>query len=188
MRIEDAIKKIHSLRDGWVRASEIQRVRGGLNVSLGVYRGERGKKVQGWSIQCRGVRGFLFNQIDAGGLCLLPGTHPVARQFTAPQATLRWSSDEYVESLGAICEAHFYIGQDWIEPDIYQLWAITPGKRVYRGPNFLMREYAKTLRRIGAKPRLTLRKKSTVKGSRLRALVVGSPYLVATSFLAENLD
>jgi hypothetical protein len=188
MRIEYAIKKIHSLPHAWVRADQIQRVRGGLDIFLGVYKGRRGKKVQDWRIQCDGVRGFSIADVDGGGLALYPATHPAARQFAVRQAVLRWSGGDSTAALGAIYQAHIGQADDWIDLDIYQMRAIMQGKRVYRGADFLMRACEKALRQIGAKPKLTVQKERTAKIAGPRVLHFGGSHVVANSFLAENLD
>jgi hypothetical protein len=51
MRIEDAIKRIHSLPNGWVRVEQIRRIPTGLELCLGVYEGRQGRKAEAWRIK-----------------------------------------------------------------------------------------------------------------------------------------
>jgi hypothetical protein len=68
-----------------------------------------------------------------------------------------------------------------------QILAIAGGKPVCQGPDFLMRAYARALRRIGAKPDLTLQKKHRTKIVRPKVLHFGNSFVVADAFIAEPL-
>ena len=186
MRIEDAIKRIHSLPKGWVRVEQIRRIPTGLELCIGVYQGRRGRSAESWRIRCLGVREFQIADVDGGGLALYSGTHPAARQFTARQAILHWSGCDAAAAMGAVCQAHLDAAYDWIPIDRHaDIWAIAGKKFVCRGPDFLLRAYAKRLRMIGAQPQLRLRQKSKPKKVRPRVLHFGASFVVATTFIAH---
>jgi hypothetical protein len=184
VRIEEAIKSILLVPDGWLRLERVGRIPAGLELSFGLYNGKRGEKMAPWRIKCLGVRAFRISDFDGGGIGLYSSAHPAARQFVARQAVLRWA--EGPETTGALWRAHIDEVDDWIEMDPGQVLAIAKGKPVCRGPDFLMRAYARALRRIGASPQLTLQKKRTLrKRVRPRVLHFGNSFVVANSFVAE---
>jgi hypothetical protein len=186
MRIENAIKRIHSSPDSWVRVEEFRRIPKGLELCVGVYEGRLTRKAEAWRIRCRGVREFQIVDVDGGGLALCPGTHPAARQFLTRQCTLRWRGADHAASIGTLCRAHVDAVDDWIPIDRYvDIKAISEKKFVCRGPEFLMRAYAKALRLIGAQPQLTLREKFRAKRKPLRVLHFGASYVVAAALSAE---
>jgi hypothetical protein len=185
MRIQDAVKQIRSKPDGWVRADRIRRIAGGLEVCLGVYKGRRGRMPEVWRIRCLGVKEFLISDLNGGGLALYSSSHPAARQFVARKAVLRWSGSDNATVLGALHRAHRDEVCDWIEMAFYSKPPFEDGKQVCRGPDFLLRAYAKALGHIGANPRLTLEKKIPTKG-RPKVLHFGNSFIVAQTFLAER--
>jgi hypothetical protein len=185
VRIEDAIKKVHSLPESWVRVEQVLRIPTGLEICMAIHRGRRGKKAEGLRITCRGIREFRIYDVDGGGLALYPRTHPAARQFLARKAVLRWGSCDCAAAIGELCQAHMDAVDDWIPIDRYvNIRAIEQEKFVCRGPDFLMRAYAKRLRFIGAQPRLVLQRRK-MKSTRLRVLHFGSSHVVARIFIAE---
>jgi|SRR5579872_4154885 len=185
MRIEDAIKRIHSLPNCWVRVEQIRRVPGGLELQLGVYKGRRGKKVNRWQVRCLGVREFQIPDVDGGGLALYSGSHPAARQFTARQAVLRWDGGDDTATIGALWKAHRTAVDDWISFGHYvDIRAIAEKKFICRGPDFLMRAYANALRLAGAHPELRLRPKRRAKIVGPKVLHFGSSCVVACAFIA----
>lgn len=144
------------------------------------------KGLQTGQIRCLGVREFQIADVDGGGLALYSGTHPAARQFTARQAILRWSGCDAAAAMGAVCRAHIDAAYDWIPVDRYvDIWAIAGKKFVCRGPDFLLRAYAKSLRLIGAQARLRLRAKRKPEKVRPRVLHFGASFVVATTFIAQ---
>jgi hypothetical protein len=186
MRIENAIKRIHSSPDSWVRVEEFRRIPKGLELCVGVYEGRRTRRAEAWRIKCRGVREFQIVDFNGGGFALCPGTHPAARQFLTRQGTLRWQGMDPAALIGTLCQAHVEAVDDWIPIDRYvDFRAISKKKFVCRGPDFLMRAYAKALRLIGARPQLRLREKFRAKSKPLRVLHFGASYVVATALSAE---
>src|SRR5271166_5142473 len=140
MRIENAIQRIHSLPPSWVRVDQIQKIPTGLELSICVHKGRRGRPVEAWRIKCLGVLEFQISDVDGGGLALYSGTNPAARQFVARQVVLRWSGGDATSAIGAICQAHTDAVDDWIPMDRYlDIRAIADQKFVCRGPVFLMR-------------------------------------------------
>jgi hypothetical protein len=88
--------------------------------------------------------------------------------------------------MGAVCRAHIDAAYDWIPVDRYvDIWAIAGKKFVCRGPDFLLRAYAKSLRLIGAQARLRLRAKRKPEKVRPRVLHFGASFVVATTFIAQ---
>jgi hypothetical protein len=74
---------------------------------------------------------------------------------------------------------------DWIPIDRHvDIWAIAGKKFVCRGPDFLLRAYAKRLRIIRARPQLRLREKRTPNQPG-REFFTSGPFVVATSFTAQ---
>src|SRR5713226_7558805 len=63
MRIEDAIKRVHSSPDSWVRVEYIRTIPTGLELWIGVHEGRRGRKTEGWRIICLGVREFQIADV-----------------------------------------------------------------------------------------------------------------------------
>jgi hypothetical protein len=186
MRIGNAVKRILSLPNGWVRVEQIRRIPTGLELCLGVHQGRRGRRAASWQIRCLGVREFQIADVDGGGLALYSGIHPAARQFTARQAILRWSGCDAAAAMGAVCQAHIDSVFDWIPVDRYvDIWAIAGKKFVCRGPDFLLRAYAKRLRLIGAQSQLRLRAKRKSKKVPPRVLHFGNSFVVAITFIAQ---
>jgi hypothetical protein len=187
MRIEDAIQRIYSMPGWWVKVDQIRRIPRGLELGLGVYKGRRGKKAEAWRIACLGVREFWVDDLDGGGIAVYSASHPAARRFVAPLAVLGWATGGDAVTIAALYEAHLEVVQDWIAFERYvDIQAIAEGRLICRGPDFLMRAYAKALRRVGAQPRLGSRQKRKPAGARPRALHLGSSCVVATTFLAER--
>ena len=145
VRIENAIKRVHSSPDSWVRVEQVRKIPKGLELCLGVYEGRRGRKGEVWRIQCLGVREFRIDDVDGGGLALYSSTHPAARQFVARLAVLRWGRSNAAAAIGALCHAHLETVDDWIPIDRYvDIRAIVKNKFVCRGPVFLLRAYVQS--------------------------------------------
>lgn len=185
MRIEKAIELIVGSADSWVRLEEVRKVSRGLVLSFGIHKGRRGKRVDAWRITCSEVHEANITALDGGGLALYSSTHPAARECVAPRAEVRWSgtSDEAV-LIGTLYKAHTEAVDDWIPFDWYSgIQAVSKDKFVCRGPDFLMRAYAKALGSIGKQPQVILRRKRTTV--RPRVLHFGDSYIVANTFIAE---
>lgn len=201
MRIQDAIKLVDSTAGRWVRFEQFRRVRGGHEISFAIHNGTRGKRIEGWSVMCRGVREAKITNVDGGGLRLYPSSHPAARQYFDRRAELRWphTSDEK-HMLAALFRAHSEAVDDWISFDSYVLhhsylyqpvgdsyFASASGDNfVCRGPEFLIRAYAKALESIGEPARVTVRRNQRMKTFRPKVLHFGSSFVVADSFTAQR--
>jgi hypothetical protein len=80
---------------------------------------------------------------------------------------------------------------DWIAFDRYAMvpgtrTALTEKKLVLRGPDFLMRAYAESLRATDKSARLTLQRHRKKKPAALRTLHFGESFVVAAGFTAEH--
>ncbi|SPE32338.1 hypothetical protein SBA3_1860012 [Candidatus Sulfopaludibacter sp. SbA3] len=61
---------------------------------LGLHVDDRGRKKTGaWDITRKGVREAHITDSNGGGLALYTTSHPVARQYVARPAELRWRAD-----------------------------------------------------------------------------------------------
>lgn len=186
VRLEDAIKRVQASPDSWVRVEQVRKTPKGLELGIGVYEGRRRRKAESWRIQCLGVREFKIDDVDGGGIALYSSTHPAAGQFVARPAILRWGPGNAAAAIGALCQAHLERVDDWIPIDRYvDIRAIVENKFVCRGPDFLLRAYAKALHMIGAQPQLKMLQKRKGKRARLRVLHFGSSSVVAKSFVLE---
>ena len=127
--------------------------------------------------------------LDGGGLLLYPGTHPAALRYTARRAELRWSGiRDRAEVIGALYEAHVKATDDWLPFDeVVSIETISEGRFICRGPDFLMRAYAKAFRAKADRVRLVVRGGSKAKPLRLKVLHFGDSYVVATEFTAQKL-
>ena len=91
--------------------------------------------------------------------------------------------------------AHIEATDDWVpfERYVFPNWPYTRGfesrsKKEYvcRGPDFLIRAYAKALRAKGETPRVTRLNIGSKKRHRPKVLHFGSSYVVAEDFAAER--
>jgi len=187
--------------DNWVRAEQVRRISGGLEIRFSIHKGQRGKGFDRWSVTCRRVHEAKITAIDGGGMRIYPATHPAARQYVARRAELRWprTCDE-AKSLLALYRAHTRAADDWIPFDRYLSietpWTGTPfqphfapisgNNFVCRGPEFLLRTYAEALEAIGERVQLTLRRVPRLKPTQPKVLHFGESYVVADSFTAEQ--
>jgi|HubBroStandDraft_5_1064220.scaffolds.fasta_scaffold238168_2 hypothetical protein len=202
MRLQDAEKSIHEERDSWVRLQNVRRIPGGLGLSFSVHRGRRGKRTDGWDVECRGIHEAMITEVDGGGFRLFPNNHPAARQYSAPRAELRWSRTcDEAKTLAALFLAHVAETDDWIPFDRYLRintpwngtsflphFAPVSGRNfVCRGPDFLIRVYARALEAIGEKVKVTIRR-SNQRRTAVRPMVLhfGVSYVVAESFTAQR--
>lgn len=187
MSIRAAIASINRLPDRWVRLEQVRRVSGGFELSFDVHKGRRGKRIDAWRITCSGVHQASITDRDLGGLALYSSSHPAAREPVARQAEIRWTgATEEALLTGALYNAHTEAVDDWIQFDSHsRVQSIGKDKFACRGPEFLMRAYAKALRSIGKKPRLILRRRSGT-AARPRVLHFGDSYVVANVFIAAK--
>lgn len=188
MLIEDLIKRIDSLPDSWVRMEQIRRIPSGLEICIAIHTGRRGRRLETWRIRSLGIREFQICDMDGGGLALYSSTHPAARQYMARQVTLRWSGcDDSTAVFCALFQAHRDAVDDWIPVGRYlDIRAISEAKLLCRGPDFLMRAYAKALRLVGAQTHVTVRKNRKMKRIRSRVLHFGDSFIVAATFTVEG--
>jgi len=155
---------------------------------FGIYRGKRGTKIDSWSVSCLGVREAKITALDGGGLRLYPGTHPAALRYSARKAELRWSGiRDKAAVIGALYQAHIAATDDWLSFDeVVSVETISESRFICRGPDFLMRAYAKAFRAKGDRVQLTLRGGSKAKSARLKVLHFGDSYVVAAAFTAQH--
>jgi hypothetical protein len=187
MRIEEAIASIYRLPDPWVRLQEIRRVPRGFDLSFSVHKGRRGGRIDAWRITCLETHVATITAWDLGGIALYPSTHPAAREFVARQVQVRWSgaSDEAL-LMGVLYKAHTEAVDDWIPFDEYSSIKTTSDDQfALRGPDFLMRAYAKALRSIGKKPQVIPGRQNR-KAVRPKVLHFGNSHIVANTFVAER--
>lgn len=201
MLIQSAIRLVSSIPDSWVRVEQVRRMPGGLEVSFSVHKGQRGKRVDGWSVTCRRVHEAKITDFDGGGLRVYSATHPAARQYVARRAELRWPRNcDEAKVLLALYRAHTKAADDWIPFDRYLSietpWTgtsfqphfahISGSSFVCRGPDFLVRTYAEALEAIGERVQLTLRRVSKLKPTQPKVLHFGESYVVADAFTAKR--
>jgi hypothetical protein len=176
-------------------------VRGGFELSFAIHDGSRGKRIEGWTVICRGVHEAKITNMDGGGLRLYPSSHPAARQYFDRQTELRWPCTcNEQQVLAALFRAHTEAADDWISFDSYLLHhsylyqplggsyfaSTSEGKFVCRGPEFLIRAYAKTLESIGEPVQVTVRRGQKMKTIRPKVLHFGDSYVVANLFTAQR--
>lgn len=202
MLIQSAVKLIHSIPDSWVRVEQVRTMSSGLEVFFSIHKGQRGKRVDRWGVTCHRVHEAAITAMDGGGLSVYPTTHPAARQYIARRAELRWprTCDE-AKVLLALYRAHARAAGDWIPFDRYlsiEPWwtgtsfqphfaPVTGNNFVCRGPDFLVRTYAKALGEIGERVQLTLRRVPKLNSTRLKVLHFGGSFVVADLFTAERM-
>jgi hypothetical protein len=195
MLIQEAIDSIHQRLDSWVRVEQVRRISGGIDLCIGIYKGRRGRKPDLWSIICEGVHEAEIRDFDGGGLEVYSSTHPAARQYTARQAELRWPcTGGEMEVLAALYRTHLEAVDDWISFDTYlPMYGPYPnapgrpgGKFVCRGPDFLLRAYAKALREIGEPAKLILCGIPKRTRTPPKVLHFGTSYVVADAFDAQR--
>jgi len=188
MTIENAIKLIHSVSDAWVRLEQTRRIPGGLELCFGIYGGKRGTKTDSWTVSCLGVREARITALDGGGLRLYPGTHPAALRYSARRAELRWSGiRDKAAVIGALYQKHIAATDDWLPFDeVVSVESISENRFSCRGPDFLMRAYAKAFRAKGDRVQLINTRRSQAKSVRLKVLHFGESYVVAAAFTAQH--
>lgn len=185
MRIERAIELMYG--SGWVRLEEARRASSGLALFFGVYKGRRGRRMDDWSIECSQVQEARITAWDGGGIGVYPSDHPVARQYTAREAEVRWiGTKDEVSIVGALYRAHREAVDDRIDFGTYaDIRPKTKNTCACRGPEFLMRAYAKAIRSMGKRPHIILRLRPE-KAKRLKVLQFGESYVVASAFVGKR--
>lgn len=186
MRIDRAVDSMQ--RQGWVRLEEVQRTSKGFNLLFGVYKGQRGRRVGAWRIECSRVHEARITDWDGGGIAVYGSKHPAALQFAARQAEVRWTGhtdEDEPSTMAAVYQAHMETVDDWIDFDTYSnIQLKAKNMRAYRGPEFLIRAYAEALRSVGKHPKLILGRRRT-RSMKLSVLHFGASRVVAAAFLAK---
>lgn len=178
-----------STPDCWIRVDVVRRLRGGLELALAVHRGKRGPRVGTWRVHCSGLRETHIADLNGGGMRLYTSSHPAARQYAAAGAQLRVTDiDDVQRVLGALLRAHVATVDDWIPFDRYfkeNGGAQRPRKLVLRGPEFLMRAYARALRALPVSVRVSV-KAQPKRLVRPQVLHFGGSYIVADGFAVQE--
>jgi len=201
MLIQNAVKIVQSVPDSWARVVQVRRMPGSLEICFSVHKGKRGKRVDQWNITCRGVHEAMITDWDLGGLSLYPSTHPAARQYVARWAEMRWPRPcDEAQAFLALRRAHTKAADDWIPFDRYLRietpWTATSFQPFFapisgsdfvcRGPDFLIRAYAKALEAIGERVKIISRRAPKSEPKRPKVLHFGESYVVANTFAAER--
>ena len=186
MNIDKAIESFYT-EGNWARLDEVRRATKNVSLMFGVYKGQRGKRIEGWQIECFGVYRMQITDWNQCGLAIYSSSHPVAREFTARKAEIRWNGpNENAEIVGALYLAHLAAFDDWIPFDSYSgIRTTSENKFALRGPDFVMRAYAKALRSLGKKSQLTVLKKRK-KANIPKVLHFGSSFVVAERFVVKH--
>jgi hypothetical protein len=146
----------------------------------------------------------MITEDDGGGFRLFPSDHPAARQYSARRAELRWPRTcGEAKTLVALFRAHVAETDDWIPFDRYlrintpwngtsflpHFAPVSGSNFVCRGPDYLIRAYARALQRTGEKVKVTVRNENKKrKAIRSKILHFGMSYVVADSFTAHRSD
>jgi len=202
MQIQKAIKSIQEISSGWVSVEQARETPDGLALDFRIRKGRRGALVERWTVICTGVHETQISDLDGGGVAVYKSDHPAARQYRAAHAELRWTiTGDEAHAFSELYSAHIDAVDDWIDFDRYlpvrspwtgkldgHLFVQETGcKIVCRGPEFLLRTYAKVLKAIGEHTKLTLRpkRKTTTKP---KVLHFGTSFVVAESFKASRTE
>jgi hypothetical protein len=184
--LERAIGTIHKTPDGWVHIEGVRRGRPGLVLSLVLRKGRTGRRLDEWQIHCRRVREFHISDLTGGGIRLYSGGHPAARQYTARKARLRCQPEgSRRDMLAAIAAAHFAAVDDWVPIERYLPMEQAPnGAFIVQAPDFLVRAYARALRRLGLTVRTSMAREANAR-TRPKVLHLGNSFVVAEGFEAR---
>lgn len=195
MLLENAIKRILAVPDGWVKVEQVRNIPGGLELCLGVHRGKRGKTVAAWAVKCLKVHEVKITDLDGGGIALYGPDHPAAKQYATRWRELRWPRDSNLaEVFTTLYGAHIETTDDWVpfERYVFPNMPYTRGfqsrsgkEYVCRGPDFLIRAYAQALRKKGEIIRVIRLKTGSKRRGRPTVLHFGRSYVVAEDFAAE---
>ncbi len=187
MNASRAIRAIHAKPDGWVRVEQVRRGPGrSLQMILGVAEGRRGALREAWLVTCRGVRELCLTDLDGGGLQLWPASHPAARQYSDPTASLICKPSDLRAAVGALYEAHASAVDDWVPFEQYLGFEVPAPSKLERlrarGPRFLMNKYARALRALGIACALAPSGRRDSRRPACRVLHFGDSYVVAEEF------
>jgi hypothetical protein len=181
---ETAIREIQRTPGGWIHVEAIRKTRAGVVLSLDVRKGKRGATIGGWEVTCDGIRELNLSDLDGGGIRLYRSSHPSAKQYVAPMARLRCrQAGNVVSVLGALAQAHLAAVDDWIPLDRYlPMDSHAKTSFVVAGPDFLVRAYARALRRLDlvvSVKAVARRRRATPAPS---VLHFGNSFIVANGF------
>jgi hypothetical protein len=87
--IEQAVRKMLAIPDGWIRLDSVARMQRGLDLQFGVYKGKRGRTMESYLVHSKGVRDVMLVDFDGGGIQVYSSKHTAALQF-GEQAELRF--------------------------------------------------------------------------------------------------
>ncbi len=178
---------------GQLEIRSIQPRRDRLHLELGVTdRTGGGEKV--WSVECSGVREFLFRESFADFL-RWESEHPVLLPFVERSASLYFysASSDSEAVTGALMESHRNLVGDWIPLERFvnslpgglsALLASSCGLLAV-GPRSLIDVYSAVLARRNIRWSVLPGLKPEASGS-LRALILESSYVVAEGFSEER--
>ena len=196
MLLQNAIKRILAVPDGWVRVEQVRNISGGLELCLGIHRGRRGKTVAAWDVTCLRVHEFKITDLDGGGIALYGTDHPAAKPYATRWSELRWPRNSNLAAVfKTLYGAHIEATDDWVPFDRY-VFPNTPYTRGFksrsekeyacRGPDFLIRAYAKALRKKGETVRVVRLNIGRKRRGQPKVLHFGTSYVVAECFAAER--
>jgi hypothetical protein len=196
MLLENAIKRILAVPDGWVRVEQVTNIPGGLELCFGIHHGRRGKTVAAWAVQCLRVHEVKITDLDGGGIALSGTDHPAAKQYATRRSELRWPRNSNLAAVfTTLFDAHIDTTDDWVPFECY-VFPNMPYARGFesrsanenacRGPDFLIRAYAKALRMKGETVRVIRLNAGTKTRARPKVLHFGTSYVVAEGFTAER--
>jgi hypothetical protein len=201
MIIQKMVKAVQSTPDTWVRVLQVRRTPSSMEIYFAVHKGRRGKRIDEWRVTCQGVHEAEITDFDGGGLRFYSAGHPAARQYIERGAELRWSRTcDEARTFLALHRAHMRAAYGWIPFERYlQIetpWTgtsfqphfapVSGSHYVCRGPEFLLRTYAKALKSIGEEAKLILHRPAKSERVRPRVLHFGASYVVANIFTAQR--
>jgi len=186
--LKRVISKVRETPNAWVNVESVTLAPRGIVVALVLQKGRKGRALARWTVACRGVRELKVSDLTGGGIRLYASDHPAARQHaaafvrlscpTAGRAGVAWM---------ALATAHRAAVDDWIHFDRYLPATLPQGNTlVVRAPDFLIRHYARALRRIGLAVRPSPSKRRPSRRKRPQVLHLGSSFVVAEEFLVQD--
>src|ERR1043166_3432788 len=111
---------MHAVPNGWGSVTNVKNAPAGVIISFAVWSGRKGPHRGSWDVRCRNVRELLISDLDGGGIAVYGASHPAARQYGAPLATLRCHAGNDVDAVrGILLSCHLKEVDDWIPFDRY---------------------------------------------------------------------
>jgi len=179
---------MQAVPEAWVRVESLCRIPSGVELVFVVAKGRRGRPVATSRIRCLNVREMLLADLDGGGILLDSSSHPAARQYVASTSRLSWKPQgRTAEALLAVSQAHADVADDWIPLERYAPPnAEGVAKVIWRGPDFLIRAYAKALRRLHLEVSIVASRRTTRQRQQLGVLQFGESFVVAERFEVDS--